>query len=160
MTALRSTFGQWNQAINILQFMNKRMDDNMETVTRQNAITLRDETKNTIAETDPDWPELMPQTIQRKGSSKPLVDHGDLLASIKDTNINKHEAFVGVNKGVENKDGTEIVDIARVQEFGDDNLGIPARSFIYSTFLRIREFLASRYIESCKATLRGLKYRV
>ncbi len=50
-------------------------------------------------------------TIARKGSSKPLIDKGDLVGSITYQVIDANSVFVGVKKGSE-------ANIAAVHEFG------------------------------------------
>ena len=50
-------------------------------------------------------------TIERKGSSKPLINHGDLVGSVTYQVIDSKNIFVGVKKGKE-------ANIAAVHEFG------------------------------------------
>ena len=52
-----------------------------------------------------------PMTTARKGSSKPLIDKGDLVGSITYQVVDANNVFVGVKKGKE-------VNIAAVHEFG------------------------------------------
>ena len=52
-----------------------------------------------------------PLTIARKGSSKPLINHGDLVGSITYQIIDSENVFIGVKKGKE-------VNIAAVHEYG------------------------------------------
>ena len=50
-------------------------------------------------------------TVQRKGSSSPLIDKGDLVGSVTYQVIDANNVFIGVKKGKE-------VNIAAVHEFG------------------------------------------
>ena len=50
-------------------------------------------------------------TVARKGSSKPLIDKGDLVGSVTYQVIDSNNVFIGVKKGKE-------VNIAAVHEFG------------------------------------------
>ena len=50
-----------------------------------------------------------PYTAAKKGSSKPLIDKGDLLGSVTYDVINSNAVFIGVNKNA---------NIAAVHEFG------------------------------------------
>ena len=52
-----------------------------------------------------------PLTIARKGSSKPLIDKGDLVGSITYQVIDSNNVFIGVKQGKE-------ANIAAVHEFG------------------------------------------
>lgn len=54
---------------------------------------------------------LSPITIARKGSSKPLINHGDLVGSITYQVIDSENVFIGVKKGKE-------INIAAVHEYG------------------------------------------
>lgn len=64
---------------------------------------------------------LAPSTIAMKGSSKALIDRGDLLRSI---NVNSRRGgltvFVGVNRRARNRDGQRLANIAEIHEFGTD----------------------------------------
>lgn len=65
-----------------------------------------------------------PSTIAQKRSSKPLVNHGDLLRSINATQEGD-QWFVGVHRNVKNKDGKDLWNIAEHHEFGVDPFDIP-----------------------------------
>ena len=54
---------------------------------------------------------LSPATVARKGSSKPLIDKGDLVGSVTYQVIDSNNVFIGVKRGQE-------VNIAAVHEFG------------------------------------------
>ncbi len=113
---------------------------------------------------------LSPITIAQKGSSKALINHGDLLGSITyETFNNEDSVFIGVKRG--NKE----VNIAAVHEFGctigvtpkmraylhyhgihlkksTTHIHIPARPFL-SPVLQGDEFLSKVreiYIEALK----------
>lgn len=88
------------------------------------------------------WPKLQKSTIKRKGSSKPLVDHGDLRNSI--VVVDKgHEAFVGVLSSKRGRTGKPLVKVGDthengkviVQKRGDKAvvIKIPKRSFLKAT---------------------------
>ena len=54
---------------------------------------------------------LSPLTVERKHSSKPLIDKGDLVGSVTYQVVDANNVFIGVKKGKE-------VNIAAVHEFG------------------------------------------
>ena len=54
---------------------------------------------------------LSPVTIANKGSSKPLINHGDLIGSVTYEVLDNNHVFIGVKKGQE-------ANIAAVHEFG------------------------------------------
>lgn len=65
---------------------------------------------------------LAESTIKMKGSSKPLINHGDLLRSVHHERFNKDRYsasyFVGVHRREKTKDGGEMVNIAEAMEYG------------------------------------------
>lgn len=64
-----------------------------------------------------------PFTIARKGSSKPLINQGDLRNSIKSRVIDGTTVFVGINRSARGKDGKSLVNIAAIHELGDGKGG-------------------------------------
>ena len=97
-----------------------------ERILRLAGAFLEGKIKEKITLSDPDWPPLKPQTIKRKGSSKPLIDTGRLRNSI----IHKVEgdaALVGVFS-------REVLVYAAVHEFGSPKRNIPQRSYLRKTF--------------------------
>lgn len=76
---------------------------------------------------------LAESTIRRKGSSKPLIDTGEMLNSIITEIIDDNTAFVGIKSGTRHSGGKEdTAQIAAVHEFGALIPGgdVPARPFI------------------------------
>jgi len=77
------------------------------------------------------WPEggdkfkpLAESTKKIKKSSKPLINHGDLLRSINATEV-KDGWFIGVHKSVNGPDGKPLWNIAEIHEFGTKPFQIP-----------------------------------
>ena len=64
------------------------------------------------------WKANRPSTIDAKGSSKPLIDRGDLRNAIVVVPQGPRRAFVGVSSKKRSRDGGRLVDIAAVHEFG------------------------------------------
>ncbi|MDR1977929.1 MAG: phage virion morphogenesis protein [Synergistaceae bacterium] len=60
---------------------------------------------------------LQALTVWAKGSSKPLIDHGDLVGSITHENIDANTVWIGVKKGAKGSKGN-MANIAAVHEFG------------------------------------------
>jgi hypothetical protein len=62
---------------------------------------------------------LAESTRKMKKSSKPLINHGDLIRSINITPVSAGRAvFVGIHREVRAKDGRSMVNIAELHEFG------------------------------------------
>ena len=82
-------------------------------------------------------------TVASKGSSKPLINHGDLIGSITHENLSDLRVFVGVKKNTTGRDGRDIVRIAAVHEFG---CTIPVTS-------KMRGFLGYKGLHLKKTTM-------
>ncbi|WP_290597045.1 MULTISPECIES: HK97-gp10 family putative phage morphogenesis protein [unclassified Archaeoglobus] len=109
----------------------KALEDEKERILSLVGAFLEDQIKKTISHGRAEWPPLSPETIKRKGSSKPLLDTGHLRDSITHK-VEGNAVKVGVF-------GEEAI-IAAVHEFGTTRAGrghkvvIPARPFIRPTF--------------------------
>jgi len=85
---------------------------------------LEGKVKLTIQQGRPEWPPLKPETIKRKGSSKPLIDTGKLMNSITHK-VEKSVVKVGVFG--------EYAVVAAVHELGSAVRNIPARPYLKPT---------------------------
>lgn len=81
---------------------------------RQAALVVQARIKANISKGRQEHDALHPFTVARKGSSRPLVDHGDMLNSVNVQFPSDLVAMVGVNRM--SADGK--ANIAAVQEFG------------------------------------------
>ena len=97
-----------------------------EQILRVAGAFLEGRIKEKITEGDPDWPPLRPETIKRKGSSKPLIDTGKLRASITHK-VEGDAALVGIF-------AEDVCVYAAVHEFGSPKKNIPQRSYLRKTF--------------------------
>jgi len=154
----RGLFGEWEKAINRLANAGELMERNMERATRRNSIKLRDEMKRTITRGVPEWEPLSPKTIARKGSSKPLIDTGDMRNSINQKDIEPMLAFIGVPRGAKNRDGGDLVRIAAVHVYGSKTRNIPPRDFILPAYNAVRDEIADRYRQAAAASLKGERF--
>lgn len=105
--------GDWNKGRKLFGQMHRRMQTNIEQATKRNSVLARDQIKRTIRRGRPEWPAVSPLTKKFKRSTKPLVDHGDLIHGIEAVPISRAAFFVGIpiNKGL-------LVKIAAVHEYG------------------------------------------
>ena len=117
-----------------------RMEKALNSAATKCALLLVREIKKGIKSQAPGGKKFTPlaeATIEKKGSSKALIDTGFLLSAI--TQIIKGDvAFVGLLRGTRNKDGEEIVNIGAIMEFGATiqmpsgaTIVIPARPFLH-----------------------------
>jgi hypothetical protein len=88
---------------------------------------------------------LQPETIKAKGSSKALIDKGDLIRSINVQPFAGGAAyFVGVHKMAGSKNGVPLANIAEVHEFGTRDGRIPERPYLRPAFAMWKKGIQSR----------------
>lgn len=106
---------------------------------------------------------LSSYTVARKGSSKPLIRHGDLMGSVTHQNVDALTVWVGVKKGRANADGSDYADIAAVHEYGCTIKVTPKmRAFLYHEGLHLKKTTTAIRIPKrsfLQATLDGRAFR-
>jgi len=117
MAMSRTTWG-FDEAIKRLHDMPRLMNENMKRATLHNATNTRDAIKKTIQRGRPEWDSNSPLTRSVKGSSKALVDHGDLMNSVGYKVVSPFVFFIGVPRTAKHSSGAKMVNIAAVQEYG------------------------------------------
>ncbi|MDR1021026.1 MAG: hypothetical protein LBL73_09735 [Synergistaceae bacterium] len=168
--------GDWDKLANILDPV--RMRKKLSAATKRAGANAVSAVKKGIVGGEPGgipfWP-LREFTKERKGSSKPLIDHGDLLGGITYEEIDIDTVWVGVKKGSRSSSGGDLADIAWVHEYGalievtpkmraylhsqglhlkpdTEYVVIPPRSFLRATLNdgEFREGLARTYLKALK----------
>lgn len=124
-----------------LQFVTKRMEMAIHQATGQESHLLRTTIVKGIRAQRPggiQFKPLAPSTIARRkgrGSTKALIDDGDLIRSVKVMPLFGGESFfVGVHKQAVDKSGNNLANIAEVHEFGTKDGHVPARPFLWPSF--------------------------
>jgi phage gpG-like protein len=134
-------FGDWKRLDAVLKnCLPARMEKALNRAATKCALLLVREIKKGIKAQAPGGKKFTPlaeATIEKKGSSKALIDTGFLLSAITQK-IVSDKAFVGLLRGTRNKDGDEIVNIGAIMEFGATvqmpsgaTIVIPARPFLH-----------------------------
>lgn len=112
------------EAQTFLQNLNRNMRANVETALKENAVHMRNALIKKVTEGDRSWPALSPLTIAHKGSSKPLLDHGDYRMSMRAIPVKADgptfaRFFVGIPRATrEPAKGISMMRIGMVHEFG------------------------------------------
>lgn len=123
--------GDWDKAIEHLGRLPTLATRNLNRATARNAITLRDKIKAGIYKGRPGAIRpLKKVTIQVKGSDRPLVDYGDLVKGVDIDKLTPGLYFVGWKRGVRNRTGVEIVQIARILTYGKTIVPVKAKALI------------------------------
>lgn len=138
--------GDWAKARAAVSGMGVRMRKATDRASRMEAQLYRkkvlDAFKTRGMSNGKAWAPLKPSTIKRKGSSKPLIDTGQLRNSIVVIERGK-EIFIGISSKVQRPRGGPLVNIAAVHEYGSVIaqargskivlIRIPQRSFLQAT---------------------------
>jgi len=111
--------GDWDKVSRFVETITGELRKAAEIATKKGATLARNQIKRNITDQVFPWEPLQPATIKRKGSSKILIDKGDLRNSITFKLTGPYSAFVGVLRTATRKNtNTSLVNIARVHEFG------------------------------------------
>lgn len=100
---------------------------------------------------------LSPITIKIKGSTKPLLDTGDMMGSVVPVYIDENAGFVGLKRGDVHKKGGDVADIAEIHEFGAlvKNHEVPARPFIGPVNKKFQDEAGEQYLKGMEKAFNG-----
>jgi hypothetical protein len=168
--------GDWKKLKNIMRKYDQRIMKNCTVALMRAGVKLESTIKNRIIDGKGMGP-LHGFTIEEKGSSKPLIDEGDLLGSVGLRFLAKDAVFVGVHRKA--RDGTDIAAIHEREEGTrikvtpkmraylhargfhlkpeTDELFIPGRPFIKPSYRDFRErgIAKELFTEAVEKTLKG-----
>ncbi len=115
-------YGDWNKFSRHIATLDVRLEKRIRRITMKAARELARDWKLGIKTKQFGLEANKPLTIEAKGSSTPLIQHGDLIGSIKPhrVDISGDTWFVGILKNAKTSDGEDLVDIANVLEHGSD----------------------------------------
>ncbi|MHB9037077.1 MAG: phage virion morphogenesis protein [Armatimonadota bacterium] len=151
-------FGDWDKAKRLLGGgLNQRLNLAIRKATIKNALLLVREIKRGIRSQAPGGKQFAPLaqvTIERKGSSKALIDSGFLINSITQK-IMSDGAFVGLLRTSISKDGESVANIGAIMEHGctinhpsGAVIVIPPRPFLHPTMEKYRDEVIENYREA------------
>jgi len=124
--------GDWSLARELLQGAPTRLKVATERALRQEAEELRREVVQGITKQAPGGQAfsslshftLAKRRLRKFSGSKALIQNADLRNAITAT-VKNGEAFVGVPRKARGRDGTQLADVAKLNEFGSDPIIIP-----------------------------------
>lgn len=157
-------FGNWAEAKQLLtDGLDQRLALAIRQATIKNALLLVREIKRGIRDQAPGGKQFAPLaqvTIDRKGSSKALIDTGFLVNSITQK-ILSDRAFVGLLRTSFNKDGENAANIGAIMEYGctinhpsGAVIIIPPRPFLHPTMEKYRNEVIQNYREALLSVLK------
>ena len=159
-----SRSGDWEKAKRLLtNGFNQRLALVIRKATIKNALLLVREIQRGIRSQAPGGKQFAPLaqvTIERKGSSKALIDTGFLVNSITQK-IMSDGAFVGLLRTSVSKDGESVANIGAIMEYGATInhpsgavIVIPPRPFLHPTMLKYRDDVIENYRQAIASVLR------
>lgn len=114
-------YGDWDKALKFFQDLDERYEAAIHRALNRVGVYVRDKIKWGIRDQAPGGKPFVPLselTIRRKGSSKALIEHGDLIGAITFKLVGNDAVFVGLLRTARGKDGESLVNIGEVHEFG------------------------------------------
>ena len=157
-------FGDWDKAKELLcNNPGRRLALAIRQATIKNALLLVREIKRGIRDQAPGGKQFEPLaqvTIDRKGSSKALIDTGFLVNAITQK-IMSDGAFVGLLRTSIRKDGESVANIGAIMEYGATInhpsgavIVIPPRPFLHPTMEKYRDQVIRNYREALASVLK------
>lgn len=157
-------FGDWDKARKLLcNNPGHRMALAIRQATIKNVLLLVREIKRGIRDQAPGGKQFAPLaqvTIDRKGSSKALIDTGFLVNSITQK-IMSDRAFVGLLRTSIYKGGESAANIGAIMEYGctinhpsGAVIVIPPRPFLHPTMEKYRNEVIQNYREALASVLK------
>lgn len=119
-------FGEWYKARKIFNNLSGKFTKAYQRALMKVGLHMRKKIRQGIRAGAPGgqkFQALSQFTIERKGSSKPLIDNADLIQSITIKVVDTDAVFVGLNRNARGKDGQDLVNIGAIHEGVDPNTG-------------------------------------
>lgn len=159
-----SRSGDWDKAKRLLtNGFNQRLALAIRKATIKNALLLVREIQRGIRSQSPGGKQFAPlaeATIERKGSSKALIDTGFLVNSITQK-ILSDGAFVGMLRTSVYANGENLANIGAIMEYGctinhpsGAVIVIPPRPFLHPTMEKYRNQVMRNYQEALSSVLK------
>lgn len=158
-----SMFGDWAKVKAILANPGKKLQAAVRRATIRSALLLVREIKKGIRDQAPGgiaFPPLSEVTIDRKGSSKALIDTGFLINAITQR-LMQDRAFVGLLRSSIGPDGQDRANIGAIMEHGatitmpnGNTVVIPPRPFIHPTLDKLKPQILGFYQQAIQSTFK------
>jgi hypothetical protein len=124
--------GDWQRAALLLKAAPKHLERATGLALRQEAERLRSEVVEGLTRQAPGGKPLAPlsdftlakRRLGKFSGTKALLRHADLRNAITAL-VRRGEAFVGVPRKARGRDGAQLADVAKLNEFGGDPIVIP-----------------------------------
>ena len=136
-------YGDWSKLKRTMDRFGKNLSKNCTVALRRAGLELEGFIKNRIL-TGKDMSPLHPVTIAMKGSSKPLIDGGDLLGSVGYRFVEADAVFVGVHRMA--ADGTNIAALHEREKGTKVKVTPKMRAFLHANGLHLKKTTTEIFI--------------
>lgn len=136
-------YGDWGKLKRTMERFDKNLRKNCTIALRRAGLELEGIIKNRII-SGKDMSPLHPVTIAMKGSSKPLIDGGDLLGSVGYRFVELDAVFVGVHRMA--ADGTDIAALHEREEGTRIKVTPKMRAFLHAHGLHLKATTTELFI--------------
>lgn len=114
-------YGDWGKALEIMRGIEAKYDRAVTRGLNRVGVYVRDKIKRGIRDQAPggkQFAPLHPATIAAKGSSKALINNGDMVGAITYKITSPEQVFVGLLRTAKNKQGEELANLGHIHEYG------------------------------------------
>jgi len=149
--------GDWKKLRDVMRGIDKRLSRNCSVALLRAGVLLEGMIKDRII-SGRDMAKLHGFTIDQKGSSKPLIDDGDLLASVGHRFVTKDAVFVGAHRMA--ADGTDVAALHEREEGVRIKVTPKMRAYLHARGLHLRSETTELFIPGrpfIKPALRDFK---
>ena len=135
--------GQWKKLKDVMHGFDKRLKQNCKVALTRAGILLEGMIKDRII-SGRDMAKLHGFTIDQKGSSKPLVNDGDLLGSVGYRFVGKDAVFVGAHRKA--ADGTDVAELHEREEGVRIKVTPKMRAYLHARGLHLKRSTTEIFI--------------
>jgi hypothetical protein len=136
-------FGDWKKLRDVMRGFDKRLKKNCSIALARAGLALEGMIRDRIISGRGMKP-LHPFTVEQKGSSKPLIDDGDLLGSVGYRSVAKDAVFVGAHR--RSADGTDLAELHEREEGTRIKVTPKMRAYLHARGLHLKRTTTEIFI--------------
>lgn len=145
--------GNWGAVKNLANNLGKELHSNNSKYLKEEAVEIKEAIQETIyGQTEP-WAELKPSTIAQKGSSKKLIETGQLVESIDVTPLD--DLTYAITPKGSHSSGLSNSELAMIHEYGTNK--VPPRPFVQPTHAKVKPQVEKEVVNIVAKTIKSFK---
>ena len=135
--------GNWRKLRDVMRGFDSRLQKNCKVALMRAGVQLEGIIRDRII-TGRDMKPLHPFTVEQKGSSKPLIDDGDLLGSVGFRFVRKNAVFVGAHRRT--ADGIDLAALHEREEGTRIKVTPKMRAYLHARGLHLKRTTTEIFI--------------